>query len=58
MNASCERLVVLKFLDAEYAEIVFDGPGEAVWNLAGKIQKNGQRPVSLAVLKTLDGWLQ
>lgn len=34
--------------------IVYNGPGQAAWNAAGKIQKNGQRPISLSRLAGLD----
>jgi hypothetical protein len=53
MYATCERLVVLRIVSDEVAEIVFDGEGEAAWAAAGPIQKNGQRVVSLAKLARL-----
>ncbi len=56
MTANCERLVVLKIVDPENAKIIFDGPGRPAWDLASKMQKNGQRQISLAKLKTLSGW--
>lgn len=34
--------------------IVYNGPGGAAWNAAGKIQKNGQRSISLSRLAVLD----
>jgi hypothetical protein len=43
----CQRLVVLRIVSAEEAEIVYDGPGEPIWNAASKPRKNGQRVVSL-----------
>jgi hypothetical protein len=53
LYATCERLVVLKVISPTEAEIVYDGPGEPAWTLAGKMQKNGQRTVSLAKLAAL-----
>jgi uncharacterized protein DUF6998 len=50
MYAPCDRLVVLRIVSPEEAEIVYDGPGLPVWDTAGKKQKNGQRVVSLSRL--------
>ena len=43
MYSECVRLVVLRILPPEEAEIVYDGPGQPVWASAGPVQKNGQR---------------
>ena len=32
---------------------IYNGPGRLVWENAGKLQKNGQRPISVAKLKSL-----
>ena len=32
---------------------VYNGPGKQAWDNAGKMQKNGQRPISLSKLKKL-----
>ncbi len=53
MYATCTRLVVLRVVSPEEAEIVYDGPGEPAWSAAGKVAKNGQRVVSLAKLRVL-----
>jgi hypothetical protein len=53
MYDTCQRLVVLKVLDTEHAEIVYDGPGAPAWENAGKRQKNGQRSISLTKLRKL-----
>ena len=53
MYATCDRLVVLKILSPEEAEIVYDGPGQPVWDKAGKIQKNNQRSVRLSRLRAM-----
>jgi hypothetical protein len=50
MYATCERLVVLRVISPEEAEIVYDGPGAPAWDSAGKLCKNGQRVISLARL--------
>src|SRR3954462_2198339 len=53
MYAECVRLVVLRVVAPEEAEIVYDGPGEPAWANAGKPAKNGQRVVMLAELRAL-----
>ncbi len=55
MYAECVRLVVLRVVSPEEAEIVYDGPGEPAWANAGKSAKNGQRVVRLAKLRALAG---
>ena len=53
MYAECKRLVVLRILNPEEAEIVYDGPGAPAWACAGKAGKNGQRVVRLANLRSI-----
>jgi hypothetical protein len=53
LYATCTRLVVLTVVSPEEAEIVYDGPGEPVWQAAGPPQKNGQRTIGLSKLKKL-----
>jgi hypothetical protein len=53
MYADCFRLVVLRIVSPEEAEIIYDGPGAPAWAGAGKVGKNGQRVVSLAKLRAL-----
>jgi len=53
MYATCTRLVVLRVVSPEEAEIVYDGPGEITWATAGKMGKNGQRVISLSRLRAL-----
>ena len=38
--------------DGNWSEI-YNGAGSRVWNNSGKMQKNGQRPISIAKLKLL-----
>ncbi|WP_246680918.1 hypothetical protein [Mesorhizobium sp. B3-1-9] len=53
LYGTCTRLVVLRVISPEFAEIVYDGPGEPAWQSAGKIQKNGQRTVRLSKLQAI-----
>ena len=53
LYATCDRLVVLRVVSPDEAEIVYDGPGEPAWVGAGKLGKNGQRVVSLHRLKAI-----
>lgn len=53
MYTTCERLVVLRIVSPEEGEIVYDGPGQAVWKQAGKRMKNGQRAISLSRLRRI-----
>jgi hypothetical protein len=55
MFADCERLIVLRIVSPEQAEIVYDGTGAPVWAAAGKMQKNGQRKISLTKLREQQG---
>lgn len=48
-----EHLVVLHRPKGGPMRIVFNGPGAPAWNAAGKMQKNGQRPISLTRLSQL-----
>jgi len=53
MYAESVRLVVLKIISPEEAEIIYDGPGKPVWEQAGKMQKNGQRAIGTAKLRKI-----
>ena len=53
LYVTCLRLVVLKIVSPQEAEIVYDGPGEPAWKAAGAIGKNGQRVVSLTRLRNI-----
>lgn len=48
---NCARLVVLRIVSPDEAEIVYDGPGAPVWECAGQRGKHGQRIVSLAKIQ-------
>lgn len=45
--------IVIKIHENGTWEEIYNGPGNLIWNNVGKMQKNGQRPISLARLKTL-----
>ena len=53
MYSDCVRLIVLKIVSPEEAEIVYDGPGAPVWAAAGSMQKNGQRTIGLTKLRAI-----
>jgi hypothetical protein len=51
MYADCDRLVVLRVVSPQEAEIVYDGAGSLAWNAAGAMGKNGQRTIRLSTLE-------
>ena len=53
MYSECVRLVVLKIVSPEAAEIVYDGPGKPAWAAARNPGKNGQRVITLAKLREI-----
>lgn len=53
LRHSPQHLIVLQRLQGRRVEVIFNGPGEAVWEACGKMQKNGQRQISISKLKTL-----
>ena len=53
LYATCDRLVVLRIVSPAEAEIVYDAPGEPIWQAAGTMQKNGQRSISLARIRSI-----
>ena len=53
ISSEPDYLIVIQIApDGNWSEI-YNGSGSRVWNNAGKMQKNGQRPVSVAKLKML-----
>jgi hypothetical protein len=48
-----QHLLVLRLLRDGTAEEIYNGPGASVWRDAGKMQKNGQRPIRVAKLRAL-----
>jgi hypothetical protein len=53
LYATCDRLVVLRVVSPEEAEIVYDGPGKPAWDQARKLGKNGQRVIGLKRLNSI-----
>ena len=53
LSSEPKWLLVLKIhKDGTFSE-EYNGPGKLVWKHCGKLQKNGQRPISLAKLREL-----
>lgn len=53
ISSEPEYMIVIQiFPDGTWSEI-YNGKGNLVWDNAGKMQKNGQRPISICRLKTL-----
>lgn len=53
ISSEPDYLIVIQISpNGDWTEI-YNGLGSRVWNNAGKMQKNGQRPISIAKLKTL-----
>jgi hypothetical protein len=52
-----EHLIVLHRPIGGPIRLVFNGPGSVAWAAAGKMQKNGQRPISLSRLTALSNEL-
>ena len=48
-----DHLLVLKILPDGTSEEIYNGPGKLAWINCGRLQKNGQRPISLFKLKKL-----
>ena len=48
-----DHLIVLHLSKSGEALEVYNGPGATVWSVAGAMQRNGQRPVSLSKLRML-----
>jgi hypothetical protein len=53
MYAKSDRLVVLRVVSPNEAEIVYDGDGRRPWKHTGKMAKNGQRVISLSRLNKI-----
>ena len=50
ISSEPDYLIVIKLLsDGSWRES-YNGPGKPAWDNAGKLQKNGQRPISLSKL--------
>jgi hypothetical protein len=49
-----DHLIVLQREKNQSVKVVFNGPGQIAWEKAGKMQSNGQRPISIKALQALD----
>lgn len=58
LYANCDRLIVMRIVSPEEAEVIYDGDGDPVWAAARKPQKNGQRQVSISTLRKLSRGFQ
>ena len=54
LRAKPDHLLVLRLAPERALEVVYNGKGELPWSQSGKRQKNGQRQISLARLRTID----
>ena len=55
ISSEPDYLIVIRLLSDGSWEEIYNGPGKAAWDNAGKMQKNGQRPISLSKLRNLMG---
>lgn len=53
ISSEPDYIIVIKLLSDGSWDEIYNGPGKFVWDNAGKMQKNGQRPISLSKLKKL-----
>ena len=53
LSSEPEHLLVLRLHRNATIEEVYNGPGPLAWNAAGKMQKNGQRPITVSRLRDL-----
>ena len=54
LRARPDYLIVLLIKENGSHEEIYNGPGNIPWNSAGKIQINGQRPISINKLRGLN----
>ncbi len=53
ISSEPDYVIVIKILSDGSWQEVYNGPGKPVWDNSGKMQKNGQRPISLSKLQKL-----
>ena len=54
LNGEPDYLIVLRILRDGSFEEAYNGRGKPVWDACGKVQKTGQRRISLSMLKKVD----
>lgn len=57
ISSEPDYLIVIKIEPDGTCFEVYNGPGAPVWKQAGKLQKNGQRSISLAKIKRLSNYV-
>jgi hypothetical protein len=55
LSSEPDFLIVVKLHSDGTWDVVYNGPGKIIWDNSGKMQKNGQRPISLSKIKKLMG---
>lgn len=53
ISSEPDYLIVIRLLSDGSWDEIYNGPGKPIWENAGKMQKNGQRPISLSKLRSL-----
>ena len=53
LSSEPEHLLVIQIQRDGSFKDIFNGPGKVAWNAAGRMQKNGQRPIGLSKLAQL-----
>ena len=53
LRSQPDQLLVVKLTERGTIEEVYNGPGAAAWNAAGRMQKNGARSIGLTKLRSL-----
>ena len=53
LRAEPKHLLVLQLADGGSATEAYNGPGGPAWHACGRMQNNGQRPISVARLQQL-----
>jgi hypothetical protein len=53
ISSEPDYVIVIQILSDGSWQEVYNGPGKPVWDNSGKMQKNGQRPISLSKLQKL-----
>ena len=54
LRAEPDHLLVLRLAPDRSLEVVYNGRGKLPWSQSGKMQKNGQRQISLARLRDIN----
>ena len=55
LRSEPQHLLVMHITSDGHVSEVYNGPGSIVWQASGRMQKNGQRPISLQKLRRLAG---